>query len=98
MKIALLTDAWLPQVNGVVTTLLELVRELEGVGHEVQVVHPGLFTTRPCPGYAGIDLAVRPGRLVAKMLDDMQPDAIHLATEGPLGWAGRRHCLRQPHG
>ena len=95
MKIALLTDAWLPQVNGVVTTLLELVRELEGVGHEVQVVHPGLFTTRPCPGYAGIDLAVRPGRLVAKMLDDMQPDAIHLATEGPLGWAGRRHCLRR---
>lgn len=95
MKIALLTDAWLPQVNGVVTTLLELVRELEAVGHEVQVVHPGLFTTRPCPGYAGIDLAVHPGRLVAKMLDDMQPDAIHLATEGPLGWAGRRHCLRR---
>lgn len=95
MKIALLTDAWLPQVNGVVTTLLELVRELEGVGHEVQVVHPGLFTTRSCPGYAGIDLAVRPGRLVAKMLDDMQPDAIHLATEGPLGWAGRSHCLRR---
>lgn len=95
MRIALLTDAWLPQVNGVVTTLLQLVRELEGAGHEVQVVHPGQFTTRPCPGYAGIDLAVRPGRLVAKMLDAMQPDAIHLATEGPLGWAGRRYCLRR---
>ncbi|PJI98075.1 glycosyltransferase involved in cell wall biosynthesis [Acidovorax sp. 69] len=95
MKIALLTDAWLPQVNGVVTTLQELVRELESVGHEVLVVHPGQFATRPCPGYAGIDLAVRPGQLVAKMLDAMQPDAIHLATEGPLGWAGRRYCLRQ---
>lgn len=94
MKIALLTDAWLPQVNGVVTTLLELVRELEGMGHEVTVVHPGHFATRPCPGYAGIDLAVRPGRLVVKMLDALQPDAIHLATEGPLGWAGRRYCLQ----
>lgn len=94
MKIALLTDAWLPQVNGVVTTLLELVRELEDAGHEVQVLHPGQFSTRPCPGYAGIDLAVRPGRLVAKMLDTIKPDAIHLATEGPLGWAGRRYCLR----
>ena len=94
MKIALITDAWKPQVNGVVTTLLELVRELEAVGHDVRVIEPGQFKTRPCPGYAGIDLAVSPGRQVARMLDAMQPDAIHLATEGPLGWAGRRHCLR----
>ena len=63
MKIALLTDAWLPQVNGVVTTLVELVRELEDAGHDVQVLHPGQFSTRPCPGYAGIDLAVRPYKL-----------------------------------
>lgn len=95
MKIALLTDAWLPQVNGVVTTLRELVQELAAAGHEVQVVHPGQFATRPCPGYAGIDLAVRPGRAVARMLDAMKPDAIHLATEGPLGWAGRSYCLRR---
>lgn len=95
MKIALLTDAWLPQVNGVVTTLLELVRELKLRGHEVLVVHPGQFATRPCPGYAGIDLAVRPAQRVSDMLDAMAPDAIHLATEGPLGWAGRRYCLRR---
>lgn len=95
MKIALLTDAWRPQVNGVVTTLLELVQELESAGHEVQVLHPGQFATRPCPGYPGIDLAVRPAKLVARMLDAMKPDAIHLATEGPLGWAGRRYCLRK---
>lgn len=95
MKIALLTDAWLPQVNGVVTTLLELVRELKAAGHDVQVVQPGQFATRPCPGYPGIDLAVRPGKAVAEMLDAMAPDAIHLATEGPLGWAGRRYCLRK---
>ena len=94
MKIALITDAWLPQVNGVVTTLLELVRELEAAGHDVNVVQPGQFATRPCPGYAGIDLAVRPGKQVTKMLDAMKPDAIHLATEGPLGWAGRSYCLR----
>ncbi len=94
MKIALITDAWSPQVNGVVTTLLELVRELESVGHEVQVVHPGQFKTRPCPGYAGIDLAVRPGRQVARVLETSKPDAIHIATEGPLGWAARNYCLR----
>jgi glycosyltransferase involved in cell wall biosynthesis len=94
MKIALITDAWMPQVNGVVTTLRELVHELEVAGHEVQVVHPGHFATRPCPGYAGIDLAVKPGKRVGEMLDAMKPDAIHLATEGPLGWAGRRYCLR----
>jgi len=95
MKIALVTDAWLPQVNGVVTTLLELVRELQALGHEVQVVHPGQFRTRPCPGYPGIDLAVRPGNSLAAILDAAAPDAIHLATEGPLGWAGRRYCLRR---
>ena len=93
MKIALVTDAWQPQVNGVVTTLVELARELGGAGHEVEVIHPGLFRTRPCPGYAGIDLAVAPARELARRLDAFAPDAIHLATEGPLGWAGRRYCL-----
>jgi glycosyltransferase involved in cell wall biosynthesis len=95
MKIALVTDAWLPQVNGVVTTLVELVRALHAAGHEVEVIQPGLFRTRPCPGYAGIDLAVRPYRELARRLDAFAPDAIHLATEGPLGWAARRHCLRR---
>ncbi len=94
MKVALVTDAWAPQVNGVVTTLVELVRELTLLGHVVEVIHPGLFRTRPCPGYAGIDLAVRPKRELSRRLDAFAPDAIHLATEGPLGWAGRRYCLR----
>ena len=95
MKIALVTDAWQPQVNGVVTTLVELVRELGAAGHEVRVVQPGQFRTRPCPGYPGIDLAISPGRGLAEQLDAFAPDAIHLATEGPLGWAGRRYCLRR---
>lgn len=94
MKLALVTDAWMPQVNGVVTTLVELVREMEAQGHQVEVIHPGLFDTRPCPGYAGIDLAVRPAKPLARRLDAIAPDAIHLATEGPLGWAARRYCLR----
>lgn len=95
MKIALVTDAWSPQVNGVVTTLVELVRELHQAGHQVLVVEPGQFRTRPCPGYAGIDLAVSPGKELSRHLDAFAPDAIHLATEGPLGWAGRRYCLRR---
>ena len=95
MKIALVTDAWEPQVNGVVTTLVELVRELASAGHTVEVVHPGRFKTRPCPGYAGIDLAVSPGKVLRQLLDACSAQAIHIATEGPLGWAARRYCLRR---
>lgn len=95
MRIALVTDAWQPQVNGVVTTLVELVRHLSAMHHEVLVVEPGQFPTRPCPGYPGIDLAVSPGKALASRLDVFRPDAIHLATEGPLGWAGRRYCLQR---
>ena len=94
MKLALITDAWQPQVNGVVTTLVELVRELEAAGHVVEVIHPGLFRTRPCPGYAGIDLAIRPARDLAKKMDMFQADMIHVATEGPLGWAARKYCIK----
>ena len=95
MKIALITDAWAPQVNGVVTTLVELVRELQDLDHQVEVFHPGQFRTRPCPGYAGIDLAIRPRRQLGAQLDALQPDAIHIATEGPLGWAARSHCRQR---
>ena len=94
MKLALVTDAWQPQVNGVVTTLVELVRALEQLGHEVHVVEPGQFRTRPCPGYPGIDLAIRPYALLQHKLDMLAPDALHVATEGPLGWAARRYALR----
>ena len=95
MRIALITDAWQPQINGVVTTLVELVRELEALGHQTEVIHPGLFKTRPCPGYAGIDLAVSPQRVLTEKLDAFAPEAIHIATEGPLGWAARSYCRKR---
>ncbi|MDO8343431.1 MAG: glycosyltransferase family 1 protein [Cellvibrio sp.] len=95
MKIALITDAWQPQVNGVVTTLVELVLELQHLGHTIEVIHPGLFKTRPCPGYAGIDLAMRPQQKLMQVLDAYQADAIHIATEGPLGWAARGYCRKR---
>ena len=94
MKLALVTDAWQPQVNGVVTTLVELVRELEQLDHQVDVIHPGFFRTRPCPGYPGIAIAVGSKRVLTEKLDSFSPDAIHIATEGPLGWAARRYCLK----
>ncbi len=95
MKLLLVTDAWMPQVNGVVTTLVELVRELSKLGHQVTVIHPGLFKTRPCPGYAGIELAVRPRNQLAALMNDAHFDAVHIATEGPLGWAARGLCKQR---
>jgi glycosyltransferase involved in cell wall biosynthesis len=95
MKIVLVTDAWLPQVNGVVTTLLELMRGLEARGHEIVLIEPSAFRRFACPGYAEIELAWRPGAKVATQIDAAAPDAIHIATEGPLGAAARRHCLRR---
>ena len=93
MKIALVSDAWLPQINGVVRTLMRTVEELKGLGHETQVFSPDLFHNLPCPTYSEIRLAVLPARRLAAMLDRYQPCAIHIATEGPLGHAARRYCL-----
>ena len=95
MRIAIITDAWRPQVNGVVTTLGRTRDELEARGHEVTVVNPSGGRTIPCPTYPEIRLAVLPGRRVARELDATAPDAVHVATEGPLGMAARHYCLRQ---
>jgi hypothetical protein len=95
VKIVLVTDAWLQQVNGVVTTLLELQEGLRARGHEVVVVEPSVFRRYPCPGYRDIELAWRPGRRVAELLDAVAPEAIHIATEGPLGGAARAYCVRR---
>ncbi len=94
MRIAIVTDAWAPQVNGVVRTLGRIADELRGIGHEVEVISPDGFRTMPCPSYPEIRLALFPGGRLAARLEAFAPDAIHIATEGPLGMAARRCCLR----
>lgn len=92
MRITIVTDAWAPQVNGVVRTLDRTRTELEAMGHEVSVVAPHLFRSVPCPTYPEIRLAVaRPGA-VAAAIARTDPQAIHISTEGPLGLAARRWC------
>ncbi|MCH8504680.1 MAG: glycosyltransferase, partial [Ectothiorhodospiraceae bacterium] len=95
MNIALVTDAWEPQVNGVVTTLSRVTDQLRERGDQVEVIHPGLFRSMPCPGYPEIRLAVMAGSAVHRLLDALQADAVHIATEGPLGLSARRWCLRR---
>lgn len=94
MKILLVTDAWEPQVNGVVRTLKSTSRELQAMGHEVQLVTPLEFRTVPCPTYPDIRLSLFPSAKVKRILRDFNPDAIHIATEGPLGLAARHYALR----
>jgi len=93
MRILIVTDAWSPQVNGVVTTVKHTVRELGALGHEVALITPTGFRTVPCPTYPEIRLAIAPGARVARMIEEFEPDAVHVETEAPLGLAARRHCL-----
>jgi glycosyltransferase involved in cell wall biosynthesis len=95
MRIALATDAWRPQTNGVVTTLARTLEGLERRGHVIRAVHPSEFRTVPCPTYPEIRLALFPGRRLQRMLHEFAPDAVHIATEGPLGQATRAWCLRE---
>lgn len=94
MNIVIATDAWSPQINGVVTTLGKMVEGLLSNGHAVFVLHPGLFNSVPCPTYRSIDLALFPYQKTKRILNNFKPDAIHIATEGPVGLAARRYCLR----
>ncbi|CAN5876678.1 glycosyltransferase family 1 protein [soil metagenome] len=93
MRIAIATDAWTPQVNGVVRTLQAVRAELERQGHQVMVVSPDLFYSMPCPTDPEIRLAFARTGAVGRMLADFRPQAIHLATEGPVCLAARRWCL-----
>jgi glycosyltransferase involved in cell wall biosynthesis len=95
MRILLATDAWAPQVNGVVRTLQRVREECHALGHRLEVIAPDQFRTVPCPSYPEIRLALRPGRQIAARLEGFRPDCIHIATEGPLGLAARRQCLRR---
>ncbi|MGH7141013.1 MAG: glycosyltransferase family 4 protein [Minisyncoccia bacterium] len=92
--IALVTDAWHPQINGVVRVFDNIIPHLEAHGYRIEIIHPGLFSTLPLPTYPEIKLAILPARKTSRLLSDIAPDAIHIATEGPLGWAARRFCSR----
>ena len=94
MKIVIVSDAWHPQVNGVVRTLSMVTAELQAMGHIVEVLGPDRFPTIALPTYASIKLAVFPGRRLARLIEAVRPEALHIATEGPLGWAARRWAIR----
>ena len=95
MRIAIATDAWSPQTNGVVTTQKRTANVLKANGHEVKFITPEPFRTVPMPTYPSIRLAIRPYKKVQAMLDEFQPEAIHITTEGPIGLAARRYCLKR---
>ena len=96
-RILIISDAWRPQVNGVVRTLEAVGAELRAMGHTVEVVGPDRFRTLPCPTYPDIRLSLFPRRRLDRLIEAFAPDALHIATEGPLGlsaraWARKRGC------
>ncbi len=93
-RILIVSDAWTPQVNGVVRTLSTVAAELRRMGHAVEVIGPDRFRTIPCPTYPDIRLSLMPGRALARMIAAFAPDHLHVATEGPLGLAARRWARR----
>jgi glycosyltransferase involved in cell wall biosynthesis len=95
LRILLATDAWAPQVNGVVMTLRNTIRGLEKAGHVVEIIGPDRFRSVPCPTYPEIRLALSPFSRFADLTKRFAPDAVHIATEGPLGLAARKFCLRE---
>ena len=94
-RILIVTDAWTPQVNGVVRTLRTITEEMRAMGMTVEVIGPDRFNTMPMPSYPEIRLALFPGRKLAQLIDEFAPDALHIATEGPLGMAARAYAKRR---
>lgn len=95
MKLLIITDAWHPQVNGVVRTYEHINEQLEKMGHEIHVISPSDFRlTCAMPSYPEIRLTIAPYRRLVRLLEQYAPETIHIATEGPLGMAGRRYCLK----
>lgn len=94
MHIVIVTDAWHPQVNGVVRTYERTIEELYKLGHRVSLITPEGFRTIPMPTYPDIRLSLFAGRTVHRRLDELKADAVHIATEGPLGLAARAWCIK----
>ena len=95
MRVLVVTDAWHPQVNGVVRSLEQLHAEAERLGEEIIFITPEQFRTVPMPGYAEIRLSLARPKLLNDLIDAAKPDAVHLATEGPLGLLARRACRKR---
>lgn len=94
-RIMIVTDAWEPQMNGVVRTLTRVVNECRDMGKEVDVINPSDgFQTMPLPTYPEIKLSMFPRKEVERRFRAFEPEAIHIATEGPLGWTARAICQR----
>lgn len=95
IKLLIITDAWHPQVNGVVRTYEHLSKELIKMGHAVKVIGPSDFPRKfPMPGYKEIKLVLFPYKQLKETIETYAPTHIHISTEGPLGWAARRYCLK----
>ncbi len=94
MRIMIVSDAWFPQTNGVVNTLAQTAAWLSRFGHEVRLATPQDYATIACPTYPEIRVSVLPMRRLAASIARFRPQALHIATEGPLGFAARRYCLR----
>ena len=92
MRILLCTDAWEPQVNGVVRTLTRVIDELRAMGNVVEVISPDQFPNFPLPLYPEIKLAMGAHDPIQERFKTFEPEAIHIATEGPIGLAARRIC------
>jgi len=95
VRIAIATDAWFPQLNGVVRSLATTAERLRERGNCVAVIEPSRFRTLPCPSYPEIRLALGCRRRVHRLLELAEPDAVHIATEGPIGWAARSWCRKR---
>src|SRR5215471_5137608 len=94
MRVLVATDAWQPQVNGVVRTYERLAQEAPELGFHVSFLAPPLFRTLPCPTYPEIRLALAGPRTIARHIKAALPDFIHIATEGPIGFMTRRYCRK----
>src|SRR5215831_10296917 len=94
MRILIATDAWHPQVNGVVRTLTSLARAASPLGGEITFLTPEGFPSLAVPTYPGLRVALPNRREIARRIEAAAPEAIHIATEGPIGWAVRGYCLR----
>lgn len=95
LRILLATDAWRPQVNGVVRTWETSISRLRELGHAVAVIEPNLFPGMPCPLYPEIRLCLPMQSQIVQMINAFEPDVIHIATEGPIGLAVRLYCRRR---